>query len=780
MKIAATPPNEKERISALYELNILDTVSEERFDRITRLATRIFSCEFSTISLIDINRQWFKSEINVGLCETSRASSFCSHTILKDDVFVVSDTHSNEDFKDNPLVLNAPFIRFYAGIKISVNGHHIGSLCVFDTRARKITDAEANALQDLANIVEDELKKNEVLKTSLVNLRLHKQLEESQKLARVRNVLLEKVFNSQSLHPVLRDITKAVELEYTDQFCSILLLKGNQLQIGAAPSLPEFYNNAIAGVEIGVGQGSCGTTAFTGKRTIVDDISTHSYWEKWADLALSANLQACWSEPIKSADGKILGSFAIYHDKPSLPTAEELERIKQFAHVASIAIERYHANEVIWRQANFDQLTQLPNRKVMQDHLTTALDTARRDYSSVAVLFIDLDNFKDINDTLGHNTGDDLLIACARRISKVIQEEGIVARLGGDEFVVIINDVKHLADIDTLASKLINEISRSFTLDDAEVFTSASIGITLYPNDADNVESLLKNADQAMYAAKTIGKNSYHYYTESMQELALRRMSLIGDLRNAITNNELFIVYQPIYNLNSGEIEKAEALLRWRHPIHGLISPLEFISLAEDTGLINEISDWVFKQACRQLCFWRENYLPNLQVAINTSPLQYLDTNKGIAKWLNYLEEAQIPAQALILEITERLLMGANSIVADTLSRFRDAGVQVALDDFGTGYSSISYLQKFKIDIIKIDKSFVHAVDDINLNKALCEIIIMLGSKLNVKTVAEGIETPEQHHSLKKLHCDYGQGYWYSKPVTSSEFTALLITKRAD
>jgi len=774
LKIAATPPNEKERLAALRELNILDSASEERFDRITRLAAQIFSCEFSTISLIDVERQWFKSEVNVGVCETSRTSSFCSHTILKDDIFVVPDTHLSEDFKDNPLVINFPFIRFYAGIKISVNGYHIGSLCVFDSRPRNMTETESQTLKDLACIVEEELQKNNDVKTKLVTLRLQKQLEESQKLARVRNVLLEKIVNSHSLHPVLCEIVSAVEQEYTGQLCSILLLNEEQLLIGAAPSFPDFYNQAIDGLDIGIGQGSCGTTAFTGKRTIVDDISTHPYWQNWAELAVSAGLAACWSEPIKSADGKILGSFAIYHAEPSLPTAEELQRIKQFAHVASIAIERYRANEMIWRQANFDELTQLPNRNVMQEHLKQALQTANTNNTSVAVLFIDLDNFKDINDTLGHKAGDDLLIACSKRIAQTIPEKDIVARLGGDEFVVIINDVTHLPSIDTIANVLIENIGQAFQLQDEIIYTTASIGITVYPNDADDVESLLKNADQAMYGAKSMGKNSSHYYTKSMQELALRRMSLIADLRSAIKNDQLFILYQPIYNLHTGSIEKAEALLRWRHPVHGIIGPLEFIALAEDTGLINEISDWVFEQVCKNVCLWRENYLPELQVAINTSPLQYLDAKKGIAKWLDYLSEANVPPEAIILEITERLLMDAKPSVSDTLRRFREAGVHVALDDFGTGYSSISYLQKFAIDIIKIDKSFVHSIDDISLNNTLCEIMVMLGKKLNVKVVAEGVETPEQNTALQALHCDYGQGYWYSKPIGYDEFTAFL------
>ncbi|MFW8590428.1 EAL domain-containing protein [Glaciecola sp. 2405UD65-10] len=778
MRVAPLPSNEDERISALHKLNILDTENEERFDRITRLAARMFSCEFSTISFIDVDRQWFKSAVNLGLCETPRSSSFCSHTILRHEVFVVNDTLENENFCDNPFVINAPFIRFYAGIKLSIEGLHVGSLCVFDSTPGTFNDEQAKALTDLACIVEDELIKDKTLSSKLVSLRLQKKLEEAQKLARVRDVLLEKVVNSLSLHPVLTEIVDTVEQEYKGQYCSILLLDGTTLTLGAGPSLPDFYNDAINGVEIGIGQGSCGTTAFTGKRTIVDDISTHPYWKNWAHLAEKAGLAACWSEPIKSADGKILGSFAIYHPNKVFPSGEELQRIEQFAHVASIAIERYRASELIWRQANFDELTQLPNRSVMQEHLKQSLNTANRNKTLVAVMFIDLDNFKDINDTLGHGAGDELLIACSQRIKSNIREKDIVARLGGDEFIVIVNDIVQASDINIIANKLIEEIRQEFPLQDGVVYTSASIGVTVYPNDANSVEELLKNADQAMYGAKKIGKNKFHYYTKDMQELALKRMTLISDMRSAIINEEFFVLYQPIYDLKSGKIAKAEALIRWRHPIHGIVGPFDFIPLAEETGLINAISNWVFKDVCKRVCYWREHYLPDLQICINTSPLQYIDGKEGIESWLDYMQISQTPPQAIVLEITERLLMEADTKVSDTLTHFRAAGVQVALDDFGTGYSSISYLQKFTTDIIKIDKSFVHSISDANINKTLCEIIVMLGNKLNLKVVAEGIETNDQNKIIQSLHCDFGQGYLFSKPITYEEFTSLISHKK--
>ncbi|MGY0623747.1 MAG: bifunctional diguanylate cyclase/phosphodiesterase, partial [Paraglaciecola chathamensis] len=580
MKPAPRPDNDSMRVNALHQLNILDTKAEERFDRITRLAAHTFDCQFSSISFIDSERQWYKSVFNFDATELSRDISFCAYTITNNDVFVINDTHKDDNFKDSEFVTEAPLLRFYAGIKISINNYHVGSLCVFDTAPKQFSSTDKRALQDLASMVESELQKEVLTQAAEAMRRYQKQLDKTQKLTRIRNTILEKIVNAESLHSVLLDIVKAIESEYHNQKCSILLLKDNCLYSGAAPSLPDFYNQAIDGIEIGLGQGSCGTAAFSGKRIIVEDISTHPYWAAWVELATQAKLGACWSQPIKAANGRVLGTFAIYHPKAATPTKDELARIEMFANVASIAIERQKSSDLIWHQANFDELTQLPNRNIMGEHLKKALDAAKRNKTQVAVMFLDLDNFKDINDTLGHGVGDALLIDCAKRISGCVRHKDTVARLGGDEFVIILNDITEFSGLEKTAQKILKAIEQPYHLQSEIVHSSASIGITIYPDDAEDVASLLKNADQAMYGAKDIGKNNYHYYTKSMRNAALKRMTLITDLRHAIEHDELFLVYQPIVNMTNGRINKAEALIRWQHPTRGVICPDDFIPIA--------------------------------------------------------------------------------------------------------------------------------------------------------------------------------------------------------
>jgi diguanylate cyclase (GGDEF)-like protein len=768
---AAIPSNESDRLQALIQLKILDTPPEERFNRITRLTASLFGCKYASISFIDTHRQWFKSLANLTLTETSRETAFCAHTIVSDNILEVKDTHLDPRFSDNPFVIGEPKIRFYAGIKIMFNGYAVGSLCVLDPQPKQLTEEQRLSLQDLGKMVEAELQHQELSRLSLA-------LEETQKLARVRSHILEKVVNAESLPLVLNSIVEAIEAEYTNQRCSILLLENNHLRLGAAPSLPQFYNDAIDGVEIGVGQGSCGTTAFTNKVTIVEDINTHPYWAAWKTMAEKAHLGACWSAPIHGANGKVLGTFAVYHDKPAVPSQDELTRITLFAHIASIAIERERTNELIWRQANYDELTALPNRHLLEEHLKRAQQLADGTDTKLAVLLLDLDNFKDINDTLGHGVGDDLLIECARRIERCIKQNDTLARLGGDEFVLVINNVNHSNNLERIIQNILTTIAKPYCIQQERIHTSASIGVTIYPDDAKDVTSLLKNADQAMYGAKAMGKNSHHYFTKKMHKKIMQRLLLLNDLRYAIENKELFIQYQPIVNILDQSITKAEALIRWQHPTKGLIRPDDFIPIAEESGLIIEISNWVFTQVCDDVRKWRKELCADLQISINTSPSHYLSADPHILSWLQQLLETETPTSAILLEVTENLLMNADESVAEKLFHFRQAGVSIALDDFGTGYSSISYLKKYPTDYLKIDRSFVNSMTEVSNDKILCEAIIVMAKKLGIKVVAEGIETKEQLNILKTMGCDYGQGYLFAKPLDKAAFAALLLKQK--
>lgn len=771
------PPilNDDERVKAVERLGLLDTLPEERFDRLTRLASSIFGCHFATITFIDAERQWIKSSVNLDLGESARELSFCAHTIAQKEVLVVHDTCNDERFRNHPYVTGCPHIRFYAGVQLMAEGQPVGALCVFDTEAKQFDETSIEQLGNLGKLVESELQRQQVTELSNQLEEYQRRLARTQKITRVRSAILEKVVNAVSLQDVLNDIVYAIENEFSEQICSILLLEDGKLKKGAAPSLPDFYNEAINGVEIGVGVGSCGNAAATNTLTIVEDISTHPFWASWKGLAVKAGVGSCWSQPIQDSKGQVIGTFAIYHKEKAVPSSEEIILIGQFAHIASIAVERELAKALIWKQANFDVLTGLPNRNLMLDHLQLAMVSADRDGEKVAVIFLDLDNFKDINDALGHDLGDKLLVECAERIKKALRAKDTVSRLGGDEFIIILNGISGLSSVEAVVQKILDAIAKPYMLDPQRVHSSASLGITIYPDDGRDVTNLLKNADQAMYGAKGKGKNSYQYYTHEMQAAAIKRITLLNDLRYAVKNKELFIEYQPICNFDSKKVVKAEALLRWQHPEKGRIPPDEFIPLAEESGLIIEISNWVFDEVCRNIKHWKSRFCSELQISINTSPSQYFNAESNITEWLNLLLDRGISARSILLEVTENLLMEANDMVSKKLFEFRQAGVDIALDDFGTGFSSISYLKKFPTDYIKIDKSFVKSMTDVSNDKVLCEAIIVLAKKLGISVVAEGVETQEQYDILKRMGCDYAQGYLIARPLSEADFESFLI-----
>lgn len=440
--------------------------------------------------------------------------------------------------------------------------------------------------------------------------------------------------------------------------------------------------------------------------------------------------------------------------------------------------ERKRSESLIWQQANFDSLTGLPNRSYFRDRLSEAMGKSRVDGTRIAVLFIDLDRFKEVNDSLGHACGDMLLVAAARRISDCVRAGDVVARLGGDEFTVILSELEYPGHIEEISQRIIDALVVPFQLGQDQGYISASIGITVFPDDANDIDELIKRADQALYIAKDRGRNQFGYFTPEMQTASVHRMRLTNDLRSAMNRDELEVYFQPIVDLATGRIEKAEALLRWNHPELGLIDPSEFVPLAESSGLILHFGDWIFERVAHAVKKWRALYGPNFQVSINQSPLEFQRHDDRYARWISRLEELELPGQGIVLEITEGLLLDASSNVIDKLQRLREAGVEIALDDFGTGYSSLAYLQKFHIDYLKIDRTFTQNLTIGSDNLALCEAIIMMAHKLDLKVIAEGVETPEQHRLLQMADCDYDQGYLFSRPLPESEFESMLVGLR--
>jgi diguanylate cyclase (GGDEF)-like protein len=440
---------------------------------------------------------------------------------------------------------------------------------------------------------------------------------------------------------------------------------------------------------------------------------------------------------------------------------------------AKSEIEREQQEALIWKQANYDTLTELPNRSLFHDRLEQETMKAHRTGLSLGLLFIDLDRFKVVNDTLGHGKGDVLLVEAARRISGCVRETKTVARLGGDEFTIILTEFKERMHLERIAQDIIQALAKPFDLGDGDVsYISASIGITLYPDDASDLDELIKHADQAMYAAKAEGRNRFSYFTSSMQIEAQEKLVLTNDLRQALAQNELEVYYQPIIDMATGRITKAEALLRWKHPTRSMVSPVIFIPLAEESGLILEIGEWVFQEVITRIEHWLIKFGRIIQVSVNVSPIQFEKTVRHM--WMERLANSRLPAGSITVEITEGLLIKDVPYVKQRLIEFWDRGIEVSIDDFGTGFSALSYLKQFDIDYLKIDRSFVSNLIDNECDKALTEAIIMMAHKLGIKTIAEGVETEAQRNLLVAFGCDYVQGYFYSRPVPTEEFERLL------
>ena len=423
--------------------------------------------------------------------------------------------------------------------------------------------------------------------------------------------------------------------------------------------------------------------------------------------------------------------------------------------------------------AQHDTLTNLPNRTLMQDRLTQAIATASRKDSRIAVLFLDLDGFKNINDSLSHATGDRLLQLVAKRLLAAVRTSDTVCRLGGDEFVILLSEVAHAGDAGVKAGKILSALSAPFEIEQVTLRVTGSIGVSTYPEDGQSAELLIRNADLAMYQAKEKGRSNCQFFEKDMNVRAVERHSIEGDLRFALERDEFVMHYQPKIDLKTGEITGVEALVRWQHPERGLVGPLQFISIAEDCGLMLPIGKWVLRESCRQAKAWQDTGLPPIDMAVNVSSVEFRN-DEFLESVSTILTETRLEPRYLELELTESVLMQHAEFSVPLLQKLKAMGLRLAIDDFGTGYSSLSYLRQFPIDTLKVDQSFIHEINADTDEATIISAVINMGCRMKHRVIAEGVETAEQLAFLRAHGCDEGQGYYFARPMPAVETAKLL------
>jgi diguanylate cyclase (GGDEF)-like protein len=525
-------------------------------------------------------------------------------------------------------------------------------------------------------------------------------------------------------------------------------------------------------LSIGPVAGSCGTAAYRGEPVLVTDINHDPLWADYKHLAQKSGLQACWSLPVRNGCGRIAATFALYFREARGPDPLHAHLVTAGTHLCMLALEREEARQSIRKMAFYDGLTGLPNRSFLLAQAQRSLLEMAREQAELAVLFIDLDRFKQINDALGHASGDELLRVMAQRLRSMLRESDLVGRLSGDEFVLVLTRMDS-TQVTTFLERLMALLNRPSTIAGTSVVVSASVGISLFPADGQDMESLLHRADIAMYQAKRTERGSFSFFVEEMNRIAQDRLVMETALRNALASDTLQLFYQPQIDLNSGRLVGVEALARWRHPTLGDISPSQFVPLAEECGLINELSQWVLQEACEQLAQWRQQGLVIPSLSINLSPINFHNLN--LAELIDdQLRRYGLQPSDLCVEVTEGLLLSKSPGTEQTIRDLHALGVRLAIDDFGTGYSSLGYLRHLPISELKLDKSFVDDLEYDTSCRALSESVIGIGKGLSLQVVAEGIECAIQRDILKAQGYEVGQGNFFSIPLPGEAFMQFI------
>jgi diguanylate cyclase (GGDEF)-like protein/PAS domain S-box-containing protein len=545
-----------------------------------------------------------------------------------------------------------------------------------------------------------------------------------------------------------------------------------KLQLLAAPTLPADYRKVLNDMQIGEGVASSGTAAFRQEAVLVSDISTDPLWADYKDRILPLGIKSCWSSPIKSQRGDAIGVIAFYRKEHQEPSEIDHLLISVLSPLCGLAIEREKQRQDIRHLAYYDSLTKLPNRSLLHAEAEHALRAVEAAHQTLAVLFLDMDRFKQINDTLGHSAGDLFLQKVAARISKKCADSDIAGRLSGDEFVVI-TKYKTQAKLNNFIEELKQCIAEPVQLPGLKVSPSVSIGVSTYPDDGHDIGTLIHRADMAMYQAKTSGKGRFAFFSHELNQLAQERQELEIELQKAIENDELQLAYQPQVNMKDGSLYGVEALARWHHPKFGSVSPGKFIPLAEECGLIGDLSNWALRSACKQMAIWRNKGVAIPSISVNLSPINFhnMDLCNVI---MSELDSHNLKASDITLELTEGVFLDTNPNTMKVLHDIHDQGIGFSIDDFGTGYSGLSYLRRIPIKELKLDKSFVNELEQSETGRALSKAVLQIGESLNLDVVAEGIERQGQYKILKNQGYHVAQGFLFSKPLNPVEIETWI------
>lgn len=651
---------------------------------------------------------------------------------------------------------------------LRLNGHYHGDALIYSR------DGQPHWVSMVVNVADEASGGPGGSITVLTDITLTKMHEVLQKR------VLESMVSETSLPELMARVCREVENIAPEVTASILAVDPDGLiHPLAAPGLPADICAALDGVRIGPQAGSCGTAAYWGKPVVTTDIATDPRWDDYRALFRPTGLRACWSSPIRDHRGLVVGTFAFYFKEPRKPNALHRSLVQVCLHLCALAIERDASRQRIHQLAFFDVLTGLPNRAMFRSNAERALSQMGREQQTGAVLFVDLDRFKQVNDTQGHAAGDALLRVVAQRLGECVRAQDGIGRLSGDEFVLLLSNCTTQQAVHT-AQRVLAAIATPVEIQGQMNLPSASVGIAIYPDDGDEIDTLLRHADQAMYQAKSHHRHSLQLFSSEMNRRAQERAAMERALRLALEQRQLTLHYQPQISATPAlALHGMEALARWSHPEWGVVSPAQFIALAEETGLIPALTDWLVNETCLQIKAWRAAGIAVPHVAVNLSGRSF--HQKGFAQNVSdTLHQHGLAPKDLLLEITESVMMDARTVTQENIELLSQQGFRLSLDDFGTGYSSLSYLHRLPIAELKLDKSFVQDLEHSETARALTISVLSIAKSLQMTVVAEGVETQQQCRWLKEHGCEVMQGYLLGRPMPADMLAAWMPIGNAD